>query len=155
MSITATVFGINPSMLTKWTKMRDTLFQSNSESKKLGSGRSAQFPELEQALYEWLTEQRGKKLTIKYACIKTEAKRLANELQLDLTDFKFSNSWINKFCRRYHLTSRFPDPPTGFDQDDVKQESNLNDEDEEDASDNLMFDFASFNDVCLKSENFL
>ena len=40
-SPTALAFGISPSMITKWNKMRVSLLRVNSDTRRIGSGRIA------------------------------------------------------------------------------------------------------------------
>ena len=64
------------------------------------------YPRLEKEVYEWIIKQPNKKIAVKYARICSHAKREATKMGLDVSDFKFSNNWINRFCNRYKLSSR-------------------------------------------------
>ena len=96
MADTATFFRIAPNMVCKWNKMSGAILSFESDCRRIGNGRSPQFPDLELAVYEWLTERRKKRLVVKYAHIKSYAKRKAGQMKLDVSNFKFSHGWINK-----------------------------------------------------------
>ena len=51
---TAVYFRIDPSMVSKWNKMRGVLGFVNSDCQRIRSGCPPQLPELEKAVYEWL-----------------------------------------------------------------------------------------------------
>ena len=86
--------------------MREVVGSVNFDCRRIGSGCPTQLSELENAVYQWLIEPRKKKLVLKYSHIESYAKRKANQMQLDVSNFKFSHGWINKFCKRFHISSR-------------------------------------------------
>ena len=96
----------SPSKITKWNKMRVALFRVNPYTRSIGSGRIAKYPELYKEVYGWIIKQRNKKIAVKYARIRSHAKREATKMGLDVSDFKFSDNWKNRFCNRYKLSSR-------------------------------------------------
>ena len=59
--------------------MRGALFQVNSDTRRIGSGRVAKYPQLEKEVYRWLIKQRNKKIAVKYARIRSQAKREATK----------------------------------------------------------------------------
>ena len=72
---TASAFGISPCLISKWNKLRGSLFGKNSDTRKIGSGRTEKYPRLEKEVYGWIIKQRNKKLAVKYARIRSHAKR--------------------------------------------------------------------------------
>jgi transposase-like protein len=49
---TALLFGINKSMVSKWTRQADDLAKRPKKSLRYGSGRRAFFPEIEKEIYQ-------------------------------------------------------------------------------------------------------
>lgn len=82
--------------------------------RKLGSGKKAAFPELEQKLFEWVTDRNQKGLRIKDKYIVARALALKEEIlseqpEEDLKElkaFKASVCWCNRFKNRFRLVSR-------------------------------------------------
>ena len=72
----------------------------------IGCGSNQRFPDLEQAIYNWLLECRKKIMCFKYVHIRAQARRYGTKLNFDVADFKFSYAWITYFCRRFCLSSR-------------------------------------------------
>ena len=105
-SETAREFNVSQSMISRWLQSREIIIKSDHSKRKIGSGRSAIHRELEQAVYQWLLAQREKKIAVKYVRIRSAAKRIANNKKINVDGFKFSDNWINRFCRRYSLSSR-------------------------------------------------
>ena len=67
----------------------------------------AHYTELEQAIVEFVKEQRNERLTVTEKKIRRKAKLLFKELYPELKhDFKASRGWFRKMCRRNDFTRR-------------------------------------------------
>jgi hypothetical protein len=104
---TASYFGISDSLLSKWLKLPLFYFSTeNMNSKRLGAGRSPEYPQLEELLFESVKAMRDKGLVVKYSKIKTLAKNIAARKSIDITDLKMCDNWVYRFCQRYGLSDR-------------------------------------------------
>src|SRR3954468_2371831 len=60
-------FNLEPTMIGKWIKAREEWDESvKNETKAVGSGRKAFFPEAEERLCEWIIEQRKQAFAVTY-----------------------------------------------------------------------------------------
>ena len=84
-------------------KIRQFKFQS----KKVGSGRKALFPDMEEKLnYEFL-EMRDQGIKVKEWWFRQTAAITMNELHPNV-DFKYSEPWFQQFKSRYSISFRRP-----------------------------------------------
>ncbi|CAF0859130.1 unnamed protein product [Brachionus calyciflorus] len=79
---------------------------SNSALRVSGGGRKPFYPELEQAICEWLVQGRRDKKVINYLGIKRKAKQIFKELYPGMNPTKASSRWILGFAKRYSLSYR-------------------------------------------------
>ncbi len=82
---------------------------SNSANKRVkrrqGGGRLPAHPDLESQLFEWFRAERMERRIINYRRLREKAQELRDELGLP-DEFKCSDHWIFKFCRRHRICSR-------------------------------------------------
>jgi hypothetical protein len=64
--------------------------------------RNAKYPELEECLYTWLKDKLDRKIPISDDMLIEKAKVFGQLLQI--TDFKYSNGWLNKFKDRFDIS---------------------------------------------------
>jgi len=113
----ARYFTLDPTMLGRWVKRfsqeEDNLLQKNTRS--IGSGRRAFFPEEETQLYRWIMDSRKSAVAIKYASIrwkmaeimKESAEKTQDETKkLAISNFKCSTQWLSRFLKRHDLSLR-------------------------------------------------
>ena len=101
-SLTASKCNIDPSMVVRWYKKRAILYHSLESKKKICRGPSSMYPQLEDMLFDWLFEQKAKKKAMSYNKIRLQAKSIvANTSMVVDPEFKFSNSWIRNFFKRF------------------------------------------------------
>lgn len=99
---TADHFGVSEKQVRDWIKIREKLASGSKNSKRLtGGGRKSENPVLEDSLVEWLTEQRKSGIAISGKMIKLESLRESSN-----PDFKASDGWLQKFKRRFGLSTR-------------------------------------------------
>lgn len=106
-------FNLDASMVGRWVKASANW---NSEislnSKRIGSGRKAYYPEAERKLYDWLIGQRKQGLAVTYTILKIQMLDILKEpdmagLYNDVSrDFKTSDRWLSAFMKRYNLSWR-------------------------------------------------
>ncbi|CAG8805347.1 34613_t:CDS:2 [Gigaspora margarita] len=99
----AKTYFLDLTMLGQWVKSFSQDNLSNKNSRKVGFGHHALFPEEEAQLYEWIMELRKEGLTVNYSSIKmkmAEIMKLSAGLAQDKTkklainNFKFSQHWF-------------------------------------------------------------
>jgi len=70
---TAALFGINKSMVTRWTREADDLAKKPNKSIRHGSGRRAAYPDIEQQIYQESLEKRRQghraRVTVGLSCL--------------------------------------------------------------------------------------
>src|SRR6185369_7254571 len=73
-------FNLEPTMIGRWMKSSEKWDESvKNETKALGSGRKAFFPEAEEKLYEWVIEQRKQAFAVTYYNILNQMQKILNE----------------------------------------------------------------------------
>ncbi|GBB85932.1 hypothetical protein RclHR1_12370008 [Rhizophagus clarus] len=82
----------------------------NQDSKQIGSGRKAFYPEAEEKLYTWLIEQRKQRLAVTYTILRIKMQNILKERKMttlyggSAKEFKTSCQWISSFMKRYKLS---------------------------------------------------
>ena len=101
------VNGVSRKCLNNWLNLSPKILQSETlnRSRLPEGGRKPMYPELEQQLLEWVTNQRNRKLSVTKSQIRQKALKLI-ENQTAFNSFKVSLSWVRKFCVRNFLTYR-------------------------------------------------
>lgn len=105
LAATAREFQVDKSMVHRWIQNRQLISNSDQRVCKIGSGRSAMHQELEEALYTWVINQRDKKIDLEYKMIRSAARNIAKKKKLNVEGFMFSNTWIQRFFKRFNLKS--------------------------------------------------
>src|SRR6185312_15546124 len=107
----ANKFNIQPKQIRDWKKKKEILMQARPHMKRLGAGRKAKFPELEQFIVSWIKElrQQGKQVT-RYM-LQLKAKDLAKRKEWidkyhDIGSFLFTQKWIDGLMTRNNLSNR-------------------------------------------------
>ncbi|GBC35822.2 pogo transposable element with KRAB domain [Rhizophagus irregularis DAOM 181602=DAOM 197198] len=84
----------------------------NQNSKRIGSGQKAFYPEAEEKLYTWLIEQRKQGLAVTYTILRIKMQNILKEREMitlyggSAKEFKTSCQWISSFMKRYKLSWR-------------------------------------------------
>ena len=106
-------FNLEPTMIGRWMKSSEKWDESvKNETKALGSGRKAFFPEAEEKLYEWVIEQRKQAFAVTYYNILNQMQKILNEPYFKFiypgasSSFKYSKTWLFGFLRHKNLSLR-------------------------------------------------
>ena len=106
-------FNLDSSMVGRWVKASEGwITEINQNSKRVGAGRKAFYPEAEKRLCKWLIEQRKQGLAVTYTTLWLKMLEILKEPDIVFLygnvaeDFKTSNRWISAFMRRYKLAWR-------------------------------------------------
>ncbi|GBC51640.2 pogo transposable element with KRAB domain [Rhizophagus irregularis DAOM 181602=DAOM 197198] len=76
---------------------------------RVGSGRKAFYPEAEKELYDWILDQRKKRLAVTFVTIRISINEILDRADMvalygDLiTEFKATTGWLNAFMKRHNL----------------------------------------------------
>ena len=74
----------------------------------MGSGRNAAYPDMEKELYSEFQDLRSKGVKVKEWWFRNRCKQIMEKLHPDVTDFKMSNRWFDRFKARYNISLRRP-----------------------------------------------
>ncbi|CAJ0746019.1 5174_t:CDS:1 [Entrophospora sp. SA101] len=97
-------FGISKSQAGNIIKEKDkwtSINTSNVKSSNLKRERGAKFPEVEAALYLWMSQALASNLAISGDILKSKATHFAERLQV--TSFGVSDGWLTKFKAHYNI----------------------------------------------------
>ena len=98
-------FGINKKSLQRWISNEGKIQKGKKGAKRIGSGRRAFWPDVEEKLFEEFQEIRQKGLKVKHWWFRTRSKQLMEELHPE-ADFKFSPGWFDRFKSRVGISLR-------------------------------------------------
>jgi Tc5 transposase DNA-binding domain len=99
-------FGLDATMVGRWVKASSGwATEINQNSRRVGSGRKAFYPEAEKKLYDWIIEQRKQGLVVTYATVRVKMLDILREDNA-VEDFKTSDNWLSAFMKRYKLAWR-------------------------------------------------
>ncbi|GBB98313.1 hypothetical protein RclHR1_00320008 [Rhizophagus clarus] len=82
-------------------------FKLNQDSKRIGSGQKAFYPEAEEKLYTWLIEQRKQGLAVTYTILRIKMQNILKEREMttlygdSAKEFKTSCQWISSFMKSF------------------------------------------------------
>jgi hypothetical protein len=98
--------GVNHASIVDWVKDRNQILEmilcGKGDSLRLtGAGRKSQLPLMENYIYDWICEERGKNNLITYRRLLETAKKMC-----DHSEFAFSKGWLYNFMNRYKLSYR-------------------------------------------------
>jgi len=106
-------FGLNSSMVGRWVKAsKSWVTELNQNIKRVGSGRTAFYPEAEKKLYDWIITQRKQGLGVTYTITRVKMMEILKEPDMlslyedSAKDFKASTRWMNAFMKRFKLSRR-------------------------------------------------
>ena len=99
-------FGVDAKRLRVWCSQREELvaLKKNGKSKKkrlTGAGRKTLDPDMEEALFSWIIELRGRNLRVSRSMIRVKARELSA-----VVGFKASRGWLFRFMKRNGLSLR-------------------------------------------------
>lgn len=102
-------FKVDPKRIREWCVQKDKLIlmkiDGKTKRKRMkGAGRRPMDEEMEEALFEWICEMRGRNLRVSRKMIKLKAKSLPGTRSQ--TGFKASNGWLRLFMKRKGLSLR-------------------------------------------------
>jgi len=106
-SKTARDCGITNKMLRDWLKQENKICEIGNKATvfRMGSGRTAFFPEIEEELKVWLTtERKTNKRLVTYSTLREQAIKMAASLSIN--NFIGSNCWIENFMKRNGFSVR-------------------------------------------------
>jgi len=110
-------FSLDQTMVGQWVRQfsKDREKPLSKNTRSIGSGRHAFFPEEEAQLYQWIMMFREDGLAVTYVNIKLKmaeimkesAKQTQDETKkLAITNFKCSAHWLARFLKRHDLSLR-------------------------------------------------
>lgn len=103
-------FSIQPNQLRDWIKKKDKLIKASPKTFKLHNGHLPHYQQIEEILFEWITNQRQLQNSVTREMIIAKAVSLTQttnfQNQPNLQSFKFSSIWLNGFLSRYKLSIR-------------------------------------------------
>ena len=109
----ANKFQIERKQLKDWVKMyKEGKFKGQKKTKKsIGSGKKAKYPELEKELLVWIAKKRDEGFGVPKGAIRVQALKIKEReemknLYTDITTFKASEGWLEKFMKRAGLSLR-------------------------------------------------
>ena len=88
-------------MVRKWRQQEDDL-RLAKKTKKSFRGHKARWPQLEDRLEQWISEQRTACRSFSTVAVWIQAKVIANEMGMQ--DFKAGPSWCFRFMKRQQLS---------------------------------------------------
>lgn len=100
----ARAFSVDESCIRKWRQNKDliaTIDQERTAARTPRRKSNLHWPTLDQKLKIWVKEQLESGVSVKPKHVREKSIELAEELNLE--DFKGSNSYVFKFMRRYHF----------------------------------------------------
>ncbi|XP_035988201.1 uncharacterized protein LOC105923908 isoform X4 [Fundulus heteroclitus] len=96
-------FSVNESMVRKWRKQEDDLRHAKKTTQSF-RGNSARWPQVEDQIEQWVTEQRAAGRSVSTVSIRRKATALARDMNIN--DFLGGPSWCFRFMKRHNLTIR-------------------------------------------------
>ena len=96
-------FTIDESCIRQWRRQRSRLEKMPS-TKKADRGTSEKFPQVEQQVYDWVSERHLQGIAVSTVEIRLQGRLIAKKLGLQ--DFKGSADWCYGFMRRKELSIR-------------------------------------------------
>lgn len=99
-------FGVSEKCVRGWRQQRDKIFACSGTRRSFRGPKQGQFPLVEEAVKEWVREQRDKSLSVSYEDIEGKARAVANEMDIERSDFKISKKWVANFMKRHNLSLR-------------------------------------------------
>lgn len=96
-------YGLRLDNISKIMKAKDKILSSKvcGLNGSLRRVRQSKFPLIEEEIVKWLTVMNSKDIPLTQAVIKSKAMKLAEQLQS--TDFKASNVWMEGLCHRNNI----------------------------------------------------
>lgn len=98
-------FGVSEKQVRDWRKMKASLETMPKSKKALRRG-TASFPEIEQTLYDYITDIRKNGYIVTRAGIRLEAMKLLKKRNYANSSFRASSGWCTRFMKRYGLSLR-------------------------------------------------
>ena len=105
-------FELDGAMVGRWIKAsKNWTDGTKGDSKRVGSGRKAFYPEAEKKLYTWVIEQRKKALAVTFVTVRLTMFEILKEPDMvalygDQIDFIATFRWLTGFMKRYNLALR-------------------------------------------------
>ena len=100
-------FGVDAKRIREWSNQRDELVSMTKGPGKRkrkwlrGAGRKALDMDMEEALFSWIVDLRGRNLRVSRKMIRQHARSLST-----LANFKASVGWLRRFMKRHGLSLR-------------------------------------------------
>src|SRR6266542_3505336 len=104
-------FDLEPKQIRYWMSQKSQLENVAPHIQKLHKGKNAMLPEFENFLFEWVSDLRKDAKAITRNMVIRKVKLIAKErkwvdLYQIIAHFKFSESWLEGFMKRYNLATR-------------------------------------------------
>ena len=96
--------GVDESMVRRWRLKKGDLAICKSTTKKIGCGRKARWPQLEDQLEDWVHIQRADGRAVSTLQIRLRGIQLAKEQSIE--GFAGGHSWVLRFLKRKGLSIR-------------------------------------------------
>ena len=105
------VKGISKTQISRWIKNIDKLKKAKSSNKRVGSGKSALYPDAENRLKAWILELRQSGIAVNSVSINAQMKYLLENESFSnypgaIEKFQASDKWFCGFLRRHDLALR-------------------------------------------------
>lgn len=98
--------GISHTLILRWRDQKIKL-EALPRLKRADRGKSAQFPELETKLFDWVSDKRKQGMPISTTALRLKAKLIAKSGDSESYDnFKASFTWCYSFMRRKNISIR-------------------------------------------------
>ena len=113
-------FEVEPKQIRYWKNQKNQLENAAPYIQKLHKGREAYLPELEKNLSLWVTDMRQAAKAVTRNMVIRRAKSITKDylnLYSNINNFKFSNTWLEGFMKRFnfaiyrrtHIAQHLPD----------------------------------------------
>ena len=99
-------FVVDRKQVRLWSQKEDKITKQKSRSKEDGRGCNARYPSMEDKVNKEFLDLRKEGRKVKRSRFDTRAKQLMNELYPDVKDFKYSDKWFRRFCKRKNISLR-------------------------------------------------
>ncbi len=100
-------YGICPKILRRWVSQEQDIRSSKRGTRKMGSGRTASYPDMEAELYKQFMEARSKGFKVKRWWFQMKAKQLMSKMHPGAS-FQYSDCWFDRFKTRHDISFRSP-----------------------------------------------
>ncbi|KAL1467224.1 hypothetical protein MTO96_042320 [Rhipicephalus appendiculatus] len=99
-------FDVSQKCVREWSKQGTKIFACAATRRSFRGPKSGRYPAVEEAVRDWVHDQRSESLSVCYDDIEAKARTVAKGMCIPLTAFKVSKKWITNFMKRNGLSLR-------------------------------------------------